>query len=60
MHKLTPEQIELGLTDKDTLVRKEFAERRDYTPTPAQMERGMKDPHRFVRMLFAQRMDGMH
>lgn len=57
MLKLTPDELERGLTDKDDHVRVAFAGRKDYTPTPAQIERGLTDKNELVRTAFAGRRD---
>jgi hypothetical protein len=51
----TPEEIELGLLDNDSIVRMRFAQRTDYTPTPEQIERGLRDQESWVRDVFMSR-----
>ena len=57
MTKLSHEQIERGLTDKDPYVRKAWAKRMDYTPTPEQIERGLTDGYWDVREVWQQRVE---
>ena len=51
-------EIELGLTDEDEIVRVAFAGRNDLHPAHAQIERGLADKQDAVRWTFVSRRDG--
>lgn len=55
--RLTPEEIEAGLTNTLEDYRYYYANREDYTPTPAQFQRGLSDSSVEVRLSFIQRRD---
>lgn len=54
--KPTPAQIEIGLRDRESMVRIAWALRKDYTPTPEQVARGMADEDEDVREAWAKRV----
>jgi hypothetical protein len=50
---LSAYQIERGLSDPDSGVRRRFSERKDFEPTPHQIDRALNDGDWFVRYIFA-------
>lgn len=52
-----PAKIEAGLTDKDPIVRAEFARKTNVQLSPSQIDRGLADESDDVRLAFAKRTD---
>lgn len=50
-------QVEIGLSDRESQVRYVWAERMDFKPTFEQVERGLTDTDQFIRVKWAERMD---
>ena len=55
--KATPDQVEMGLTDKGFGMRQIWAGKKNYTPTEAQVERGLRDEVSEVVRIFLERDD---
>lgn len=53
----SPDEIEIGLTDRWWNVRYVYAMRGDFTPTPEQVERGLMDEDANVRHAWVERGD---
>lgn len=52
-----PAKIEAGLTDKNSIVRQEYARKSNVQLTPEQIDRGLQDESDDVRLTFAKRTD---